>query len=444
MTKTFNVLIAVLTLCLIVTGCGGGGGSDTGAAGNTGSGGNGEKITLSIWHNYSGDDLRAQTMRRLIDEFQQEHPDVTVDSQPIPTDAYRQRIQTVAAAKEMPDLFLTYAGSFTDEFQKAGLIQPITSVLEEHKDWADGFLPGATDIYTYDGEVYSVPVAMSATSFLFYNKELFEQNGVAVPATWEELLAAIEKFKTAGITPIALGNQAPWVAQSTLFGVLADRVTGSDWFMNAKDGNGASFTDPQFLESLNYFKQLVDAGVFPEGANSLDNTQAEQQFIQGNAAMIMNGAWSISNWAAAASEEQMNKIGITVFPTMPNGLGEANTITGGPGGGFVLNANLEGEKLELAKELFYKLSNADAQKAIAESNSMVMYNVEIDESKVTPLFYQAFNLVKTLQFSPVYDLYLSAAGGEVINNGLQEIMLGGEPAAVAEKLQTTQAAATGK
>ncbi|MFM9276739.1 extracellular solute-binding protein [Paenibacillus jiagnxiensis] len=444
MTKTFKVLIAALTLCLIVAGCGGSGGSDSGAAGESGSGGGGEKITLSIWHNYSGDDLRAQTMRRLIDEFQQEHPDVTVDSQPIPTDAYRQRIQTVAAAKEMPDLFLTYAGSFTDEFQKAGLIQPITSVLEENKDWADGFLPGATDIYTYDGEVYSAPVAMSATSFLFYNKDIFEQNGVAVPTTWEELLTAIEKFKRAGITPIALGNQAPWVAQSTLFSVLADRVTGSDWFMNAKDGNGASFTEPQFLESLNDFKQLVDAGAFPEGANSLDNTQAEQQFIQGNAAMIMNGAWSISNWAAAASEEQINKVGITVFPAMPNGLGEVNTITGGPGGGFVLNANIEGEKLKLAKELFYKLSNADAQKAIAESNSMVMYNVDIDESKVTPLFYTAFNLVKTLKFSPVYDLYLSAAGGEAINNGLQEIMLGGDPAAVAEKLQTTQAAAAGK
>ena len=37
---------------------------------------------------------------------------------------------------------MSYSGSFTDEFQKAGLIQPISELLEGNKEWADGFLPG--------------------------------------------------------------------------------------------------------------------------------------------------------------------------------------------------------------------------------------------------------------------------------------------------------------
>lgn len=444
MTKRLKGFVSLVLLGALLAGCGSSGSNGGEASAPAGSSDSanaegGERVSLSIWHNYSGDDLRAQTVRRLISEFQEEHPEVLLDSQPIPTDSYRQRIQTVAAARELPDVFLSYSGSFTDEFQKAGLIQPITELLDGNQEWTDGFLPGAYDIFTYDGEVYSVPVAMSATSFLFYNKELFEQNGLAVPKTWDELLAAIEAFKAKGVTPIAMGNQAPWVAQSTMFGVMADRLTGTEWFMNAKDGSGASFTDPVFVEALGYFKQLSDAGAFQEGANSLDNTQAEQYFIQGNAAMIMNGAWSISNWAASASEEALQKVGVAVFPTLPNGKGEANTITGGPGGGFVLNAEAEGRKRELAMELIYKLSSAEAQKAVAESNSMVMYDVDIDASKVTPLFNDAFGLVKTLSFSPVYDLYLSAAGGEAVNNGLQELMLGGDPAAVAEKIQAAQA-----
>lgn len=443
MTKIWKYGMAALMTGALVAGCSNG--NNGGSAGeSTGEDvpQSEEKIELSIWHNYSGDDLRAQTMRRLITEFQAEHPEVVLDSQAIPTDAYRQRVQTVAAAREMPDVFLSYSGSFTDEFYKAGLIQPITELLEANPEWRDGFLPGAYDIFTYDdNEIYSVPVAMSASSFLYYNQELFAEHSVAVPTTWEELLSVIDTFNAAGITPIALGNQAPWVAQSTLFGVLADRVTGTEWFMNAKDNNGASFTDPQFIEALTYFKQLVDMNAFQEGANSLDNTQAEQYFIQGNAAMIMNGAWAISDWAGTSSEEAMEKVGVTIFPAMPGGVGEPNTITGGPGGGFALNSELEGRQRELALELVYKLSNAEAQKAIAESNAMVMYNVEIDESAVTPLFYSAFELVKTLTFSPVYDLYLSAAGGEEINNGLQQMMLGGSPEEVAEQLQAVQSGA---
>ena len=56
---------------------------------------------------------------------------------------------------------------------------------------------------------------------------------------------------------------------------------------------------------------------------------------------------------------------------------------------------------------------------------MVMYDTEIDQSKVTSLYYKAFNLVKSTGITPVYDAYLSAEAAEVINNGLQEIMMGG-------------------
>ena len=67
-----------------------------------------------------------------------------------------------------------------------------------------------------------------------------------------------------------------------------------------------------------------------------------------------------------------------------------------------------------------------------------MYDVEIDETKVSPLYNKAFQLVKTVNFAPVYDLYLSAAGGEAINQGLQELMLGGKPEDIAKKLEEAQ------
>lgn len=437
MKRLFKLGSALLLISVLLAACGGGGGN----AGE-GSGGeqSGEKVKLTVWHNFAGDDLRAKTVRNIIEKFGQDHPEIELDAQAIPVDGYRQRLSTVAAANEMPDVFLVYAGSQSQEFYDAGLLQPITELGEQYPEWKNNFMEGAFDPFEFEeGQFYSAPLAMSATSFLYYNSDLFEKHNVKVPATWDELMAAIKTFNDNGITPIALGNKAPWVAQSTILGSIADRVTGTEWFKKAAAQDGASFTDPEFVEALGYFKQLSDAKAFQEGANSIDNTQAEQYFIQGNAAMMISGAWTLTNLAASATEEQMEPIDVTVLPSIPNGKGEANTITGGAGAGLALSAKAEGAVKDAALQLIYAVSGPDAQKAIAESNSMIMYKAEVDESKVTSLYYKAFNLAQTVGITPVYDAYLSAEAAEVINNGLQEIMMGGDPAAVAKKLQEAQA-----
>lgn len=424
----------VIAFILILAGCMGDTNSDT----KVSKSGDSNKVSISIWHNFAGDDLRARTVREMITQFEKDNPNIEVDEQAIPVDGYRQRISTVAAADELPDVFLTYPGSFTDEFYKGDLIQPITPLFENNPDWKKSFLSGALKPYEYDGELYSAPVAMSATSFLFYNKDLFEKNDLEAPKTWDEFTKVIKFFNEQDITPLAMGNKAPWVAQSTTFSAIANRVTGTDWFLNAVEQNGASFTDPVFIDALNHFKELVDHGAYPDGVNSMDNTQAEQYFAQGKAAMMINGSWTLSSLGASASEEVMSNIGITVVPAIKDGEGPGNTITGGPGGGYLLSSTTEGANKDAALKLIYALSNADAQKAIAESNSMVMYDVDLDKENVNPLFYEAFNLVREVEFAPVYDLYLDSAAAEAVNNGLQKIMLGGDPKEVAENIQKAQ------
>lgn len=423
-------LVFVVAVLLLAVGCS----NDSGGKKDEGQ----NAASITIWHNFSGEDLRAQRVQQIIEDFKTDNPDVKVDAQAIPVDAYRERIGTAAAAKELPDVFLGYPGSFTDEYYNGNLIQPIDSLFEKYPEWQEGFLEGAFDPYTFEDEVYSAPVAISATSFLYYNKDKFEDNNIELPKTWDDLIAVIDTFNDLGITPIALGNKEPWVAQSTTFGAIADRVTGTDWFLDAVEQDGASFTDDVFIEALGYFKQLVDKNAYQEGANGIDNTQAEQYFAQGNAAMIINGSWTVSGLAGTVSDEVMANIGVTVLPEITEGAGRANTITGGAGGGFLLNKNTEGANKEAALELIYALSNKEAQKAIAESESLVMYDVEIQEDEVSPLFYETFNLLKEVEFAPVYDIYLSSAAAEEVNNGLQDIMLGNDLESVAKKIQAAQ------
>src|SRR5699024_4627582 len=124
-----------------------------------------DQASISICHNFSTKELHVGVVKQIIEDFEEEYPDVVVDAQAIPVDGYRERISTAAAAKELPDVFLGYPGSFTDEYYEGDLIQPITPIFEENPEWEEGFLDEALDIFEYDDELYSAPVAISATSF---------------------------------------------------------------------------------------------------------------------------------------------------------------------------------------------------------------------------------------------------------------------------------------
>src|SRR5699024_5844614 len=172
-----------------------------------------------------GEDLRAGVVQQIIEDFEEEYPDVVVDAQAIPVDGYRERISTAAAEKELPDVFLGYPGSFTDEYYEGDLIQPITPIFEENPEWEEGSLDEALDIFEYDDELYSAPIAISATSFLSNHKDLFEEDDIVYPTTWTELMEATDALNELATTPISLGNREPWVAQSTTIGAIADSVT---------------------------------------------------------------------------------------------------------------------------------------------------------------------------------------------------------------------------
>ncbi|MFC5405288.1 extracellular solute-binding protein [Cohnella soli] len=441
MKKKLTVLATTLvTASLVLAACGSknDGGNASNAPSGSSDNGNKEKVTLSIWHNYTGDDQRATTMRAILDEYKKSHPNVELDVQAIPPDGYRTRLKTVAAANEMPDLFVMWPGVMTKEFQAGNLLQPINELLDKQPDWKNGFLPGSFDGFTIGSDIYSAPIALSPTSILYYNKSILDANGLQPPKTWDDLLKAVDVLKAKKITPIALGNKAAWLAQSSIFSSLADRVTGTEWFLNAASNKGAKFTDPEFIKALQYLQDLGKAGAFQEGFNSIDNTQMEQYFAQGKSAMMIDGGWALTNLAASASKEALEQMGATVLPSMPDGKGDPNTLSGVVGTGIGMSAKVTGAKKEAALDLMYTLAGPDAQKRVLESNQLVSYKVDLDKSKVTPIFAQVYELVNSVTRTPVYDGVLSSAVADELNNGLQELLMGGKPEAIAKKVQAAQ------
>ncbi|XEC96542.1 extracellular solute-binding protein [Paenibacillus tarimensis] len=435
--RRWYVFAAAVIIAVLAAGCGGAGSDDTSANEENRT----EPIRITVMHNWTGQDGKAIAMRAIMDEFRAAHPHVILEDVGLPTDVLKVRLRTVAAADEMPDLFVMWPGSMTRDLVNGNMLQPVNDLLQNKPEWANNFIPGAFNGYTVDGKIYTVPMNLAPTSVLYYNQALFDRYGVKVPETWEEMLQAVKVFNENQVIPIAMGNKANWVMQSTIFSTLADRMTGSEWFLNAVSQNGARFTDPEFIAALKLLQDFGKAGAFQTDFHLIDDHQMMQLYFQGKAAMFVNGGWAASYIVQNMPEDVLAHTHVGLLPAVEGGKGEARSLSGVVGTGLGVNKKLTGERKEAAMELFYALAGPEGQRATLESSTLVSYMIEPDKSKSHPLFLELYDLMQNVRLSPVYDISLSMPAVEVINSGLQDILLGGNVYKVAQQLQETQAAA---
>ncbi|MBC8062427.1 MAG: extracellular solute-binding protein [Clostridiaceae bacterium] len=406
--------------------------SDSSSTGTTTN----KPVKISLWHSFVGADQRAKFMEERMAAFKVKYPNIEIDEQKMPKDQYQTKLKTQAAAGSLPDAFLLWPNSMTKEFAKSNLIAPINDLLSKNAEWKDGFIPRALDEFTVEGKTYSAGLGVSVTSMVFYNKALFDKYNLTFPKTYEDLKEVVKVFAKNGIIPIALGNKAKWPMQSTIFSLMANRETGSEWLDNVLAKKGASFTDPQFVSSLTKVQELTKLGAFNKDYNSIDEVQMRDYFYKGQAAMTIDGSWILPDMIAKATPDLKKNLEIGVLPAVTGGKGDANTMSGVSSTGIVMNAKATPEQKEAIGKLIMFLTDKDAQQQYANYSIPVSYkNVTLDASKVDPIYSKVNDLIKNHPLVTVYDSALNSEQTDIINNGLQGIMVGEKPENVAKQLQ---------
>ncbi|MDR2051826.1 MAG: extracellular solute-binding protein [Treponema sp.] len=399
------------------------------------------KVRITMWHSYVGADQRAEFMEKRLEQFQAANPDIIMEIQGIPRDQYQTRLKTQAAAGELPDAFNAWPNTPIREYVEAGLLADINGILAQNPEWRDSIIPIAKDQFTVDGKTYGVGLGISVTSVFFYNKALFEKYGVKIPETYSELKTAIETFKKNNIIPIALGNKARWPAQSEIFSIVANRVTGSQWLLDAVAGrNGAKFTDKAFIDALGVMKELADMNAFNRDYNTIDDVQVRQYFYTEEAAMMINGTWVIPDMVQNAPAGMKNNIEMGTFPAIEGGKGIPNTLSGVSSTSIVIASKVKAEQRAAIEKLIIFLTNDDAQKMYMDYYIPVSSTAaEVDISTTDPVYAKLVTLMKAHpDMVDVYDSVLNSEQTEIINNGLQSVMLGEQtPQQIAEALAKT-------
>jgi raffinose/stachyose/melibiose transport system substrate-binding protein len=275
----------------------------------------------------------------VIAAYEAAHPGVNVEMQFLAGDAMMAKLPTLLSSPAAPDAFYTWGGGVMRELSETGTLKDLTAEFDaDGGAWRNSYSPAAVSAFSDNGKVWAVPYKFAMVSF-YYNKALFEQAGVdgTAIATWDDLLGAVDKLKTAGITPIALGARDKWPVHF-YWSYLALRAGGGQAFTDAKAKVGEGFLGRPFVQAGELLQQLSAVGAFQRGFEAAGWGDSLSAFADGRAAMILAFADTPSGLAGSATDGKgipYDQIGMFAFPSVPDGKGDVAETFGGNNGWIV-------------------------------------------------------------------------------------------------------------
>lgn len=375
-----------------------------------------KEITLTLWSIATESDAFHSPYIRAIEDFEAAHPGVKIVHETFENESYKTKIKAAVAANELPDIFFTWAGGFSQSFVDSGKVLELDNYYKNYKDQISKAALGNL----YYGEKLYGSVMCTPVSAMWYNKKIFDDNGLEAPKTWDELKKVCETLKSKGIAPIATSVKDTWVL-AMLHDGLTLKSAGPQKVRDALKKNGVSYMDKDFLTSAQKIKELVDMGAFIDGATGLSNDEASAQFYAGNAAMYFTGSWmagSIMTDAAAPED-----FAVAPIPVLNGSNAKITDFMGG--GSDSLMVSKATKNPDIAAAAAFEITRGISKYAFLSGAGIPAWKIDYDTNDIPALTKQVAEYANnatsfTLWFDTLMD---SEDAGEYLAL-LQELYIG--------------------
>lgn len=267
-----------------------------------------EATTVSLWTEFTAGG-EATGIDAMVNAWNEKAEGSVIEHRPIGNEEFFTVIRTGLAGGEPPDI-LQYEGyQQTRDFAAEGQLMDITDWWQDRRDRFD-LLDAGEYACTYEGKIYCIPYTFLTGWQIYYNPTILEENGIEVPETFEDFIAAAETLKENGVTPIAIGNKNGWPGEHWWMAFLVQRC-GVEGVYAAIRQEGAKFTDECFVQAAADLQNLAQSRYLSPGAASDDYGTAQAYFLSGQAAFFQTGSWFASGWE---SDPPPFEVGIMPFP----------------------------------------------------------------------------------------------------------------------------------
>lgn len=247
-------------------------------------------------------------LQAVIDAFNAQNPGIRVVLNQIPdTETV---IQTRAQTNEMPDMFSCATSTMYEIMFADGMIldltgQPFLSNVQE----------STLALAAYEGRNWRLPYSLSYYG-LYVRTDIFEEQGLAYPTTWDELMDVCAKLKDAGITPFTLPDKT--FVYQRMERMMSYMSEDDSEFKQIAAGELAA-QDSVVLKAYAEASLQLAENMTVESLGA-EYTESYQQLLAGQAAMTINGQWSLTTLKDYDPDVQ-----IALIP-LPNPLGESKVV----------------------------------------------------------------------------------------------------------------------
>lgn len=367
-----TVLVSTMLLSLI--GCAGGEGS------NGGSGSGDGNITIKVASRYSTDIPDDVFYREKVQEFNEMDNGIIVESDDIVTESdYLDKLRTSFANGDTPNAFIEFGGSRVLDYVETDVLVDMQPYFDEDQAWYDSFYESMFDQLRYPGyddQVWGVPFKSYVVS-LYYNKEIFEEQNLEVPTTWDELLEVCEKLKAADILPFQVGGKDAWRG-GHFHNNLVIKSLGAEAVDKLADRTLA-YDSPEMLETYQRFLDLNEKGYLGDDILNMDYAIEKETYAAGKCAMRWDGSWYVSE---IHGTDIYDKTGAASFPAIDEKY--ANEAQGGGSDmWYVSKLGKSEEEIEATIE-FLKFITSQEYFALNNEVASAVYPVKFEPTADTP------------------------------------------------------------
>lgn len=366
------------------------------------------------------DETAVKNWDAIYPAFQKENPDVDIEWEFIADEPYHDKLQAMSVADQLPDLMFLWPAKRTGMVTGAGRIKDLRPWIKGHES---EFASKAMDPQGVNGEMYELPEQVTICHTVYVNEKLLKELGLSYPKTMEEMITQGDKIRAAGLIPIAMDNGDGWQMQSCFLSTLTERAGGIDWFNKAVKGEGASFSDPEFVSALNVIKTLSDNEMFSPGINQASYGIALSDFVNEQAVYFIDGGWRAQNLATELTPEQQEYVSLHTFPDIPGQRGMSGSTDAVAGTGFGMNVKLDGEKADAAWDWIWYWAGPTGSAIKQELGWIPSYKLDAP-ADLPLLMKKLITLLGEAPMTPVIDAVMDGEGMGVLHPAIQEMMLG--------------------
>jgi ABC superfamily ATP binding cassette transporter, binding protein len=326
----------------------------------------------------SASDDTIVTLQEITDKYNEQGGKIklVIDSNADRT-SYDQKLRTMIAGGQMPDMFDLDATPYAAELGEKGMLTDMDAFLDEIGE-KDSYIPLALDYgRTADGKLYTLPLELS-TEMIWYNVDMFKDAGIEAPKTLDELLDDCKALNDKGYTAFGIGGGDGWPLLR-LLATYPFRMTGND-FLNDLSTGKAKMSDEPGMKAAEFMSNI--GKYFQPGFSTTDVATGLNLFLSGKSAMYPTGTWELNYFTDKNRPEGLN-VDYFYMPTIKDAKTSTNDYWAF--GGIGLSVNPKAFDEQYKDYLTFIVKNYSP--AYFAHEHLAPQKVEMsDNSKFDPLF----------------------------------------------------------